>query len=152
MMDEFRGVKKMKTKESVQQLLSGIWHNQHNSQMHIEIDESGKITGYFLSGTISSQDAPTSYPLTGFTVGDVFSFCVAFSNHGTITTWIGQVLNKEEEAFEASWQMVVDAHQNKDQSWKSTWSGQDRFVRGPRESENCPSPDDASHPLYCSII
>lgn len=152
MIEKFLGVKKMKTKESVQKLLSGIWHNQHNSQMHLEIDESGKITGYFLSGTISSEEASNSYPLTGFTVGAVFSFCVAFSNHGTVTTWIGQVVDNEEETFDASWQMVVDAHQNKEHSWKSTWSGQDKFFRGPRELHICPSPDDASHPLYCSII
>lgn len=152
MMVEFLGVKNMKTKEQVQKLLSGVWHNQHNSQMHIEVDESGKIAGCFLSGVISQEDTATYYPLTGFALGDVFAFSVAFSNHGTITTWIGQVVDEEGASFEASWQMVVDANQDKEKSWKSKWSGQDRFVRGPRELETCPSPKDASHPLYCSII
>lgn len=142
----------MKTKEEVQKLLSGIWHNQHNSQMHIEVDESGKITGCFTSGVISREDSTTTYPLTGFAVGDVFSFSVAFSNHKTITTWIGQFVDNEENSFEASWQMVADAQQKKSQSWKSTWTGRDVFQKGERKSETCPGPKEASHPMYCSLV
>ncbi len=142
----------MKTKEQAQKLLTGIWHNQHNSQMRIEVDETGKITGCFMSGVNSQEDADATYPITGFAVGDVFSFSVAFSNHGTITTWIGQFVEDGANSFEASWQMVADAQQKKAQSWKSTWTGHDKFERGERSSNNCPGPKEASHPFYCSIV
>ncbi|HIA51527.1 MAG TPA: hypothetical protein EYN91_05490 [Candidatus Melainabacteria bacterium] len=135
---------------TIKETLAGVWHNQHNSQIHLEIDESGKIAGYFLNGINSPGGRSESYPLTGFARGDVFSFCVDFSKHGCMTTWVGQIV--EERRFQAMWQMISDVHQNKDLCWKSTWIGQDTFEFGPRESEICDQPCSASYPLYCSLI
>lgn len=142
----------MKTRAKIQTILSGIWHNQHNSQMHLEIDESGKIAGYFISGVNAAGDPSDTYPLIGFARGDVFAFCVDFSNHGSMTTWIGQIIDPEKKNFQAMWQMVVDVNQDKKASWKSTWTGQDTFELGPRPSEVCLRPSDASHPTYCSLV
>lgn len=142
----------MKTKEPIQTVLAGVWHNQHNSQMHLEIDESGKIAGYFISGVHTAGDPSESYPLTGFARGDVFAFCVDFANHGTMTTWVGQITDPEKRHFQAMWQMVADVNQDKQNSWKSVWTGQDTFDIGPRQSEVCLRPADASHPTYCSLI
>ncbi len=142
----------MKIKEPIQSVLAGIWHNQHNSQMQIEVDESGKITGYFITGVSTTGDKSDKYPLVGFARGDVFAFCVDFTIHSSMTTWVGQIIDPEKKHFQAMWQMVADVNQDKKRTWKSTWFGQDTFDAGPRETEVCPRPGEASHPLYCSII
>jgi hypothetical protein len=142
----------MKTKEPIQKVLSGVWHNQHNSQMHLEVDDGGKIAGYFITGVNTAGDPSDTYPLTGFARGDVFAFCVDFSNHGTMTSWVGQITDPEKRNFHAMWQMVADVNQDKKNSWKSIWTGQDTFELGPRASEVCLRPADASHPTYCSLI
>lgn len=142
----------MKTKEPIQKVLAGVWHNQHNSQMHLEIDEAGKIAGSFISGVNAAGDSSDTYPLIGFARGDVFAFCVDFFNHGTMTTWVGQIIDPEKRTFQTMWQMVADVNQDKKSSWKSIWTGQDIFEIGPRESEVCLHPADASHPTYCSLI
>lgn len=85
----------MKTQIRVQSTLVGVWHNQHNSEMHLEIDESGKIVGSFINGVSSREQESESFPLTGFARGDVFSFCVDFSKYGCMTTWVGQIVDEE---------------------------------------------------------
>ncbi|MBA3859482.1 MAG: hypothetical protein C0507_21470 [Cyanobacteria bacterium PR.3.49] len=145
-------MKMMKIKNPIERVLTGVWHNQHNSQMQLEIDEAGKIAGYFISGVNTAGDPSDTYPLVGFARGDVFAFCVDFSNHGTMTTWVGQIIDPEQRNFQAMWQMVADVNQDKKSAWKSIWTGQDTFESGPRKSEVCARPKDASHPTYCSLV
>ena len=118
----------------------------------LEVDESAKIAGYFLNGVNSPDEHSETYPLTGFARKDVFAFCVDFSRHGCMTTWVGQILDADSKSFSAMWQMIADVNQEKELSWKSTWVGQDCFETGPRESEVCEQPSRASHPIYCSLV
>lgn len=142
----------MKTEAPIQAVLSGTWHNQHNSEILMEVDGSGKITGYFKNSTTSAADQSEAFPLTGFASGDVFSFCVDFSKYGCMTAWVGQVLDPKDKSFEAMWQMVADAHHKPDLAWKSIWVGQDSFSSGPRGSYVCAGKGPRSHPLYKGII
>lgn len=138
--------------EPIQALLSGIWHNQHNSEMRLEVDESGKIAGCFTNGISSNNHQSESFALTGFAKDDIFVFCVDFSKYGCMTTWIGQIIEPERKEFRAMWQMIGDAHGRKDLDWHSIWIGQDEFTAGPRKSELSQSRTPTSHPMYNSII
>jgi len=146
----------MKTKmiadRRIQTLLSGIWHNQHNSEMRLEVDETGKIVGVFENGIQALGERAEIFPLTGFARDDIFAFCVDFSKYGSMTTWIGQIVDSESKSFRAMWHMVADAHEDKRLDWKSIWTGQDEFIAGPRKSELSNHPGPQSHPMYCSII
>lgn len=143
----------MKTKQrAAQSVLTGVWHNQHNSEIHLEVDESGKVSGQFITGIRCPGDSCETFPLTGFANGDVFAFCVDFSQYGSMTTWVGQIVAPESKTFQAAWQMIVDVYQQKDMEWKSTWVGQDEFQAGGRKSEVSTVKRVASHPKYCSII
>jgi hypothetical protein len=146
----------MKTKitaeRETQALLSGVWHNQHNSEMRLEIDETGKIAGAFMNGVDALGDCSETFPLTGFAKDDIFAFCVDFSKYGCMTTWIGQIVDSESKSFRAMWHMVADAHQDKRLDWKSIWTGQDEFSAGPRKSELSNQPGPKSHPMFCGII
>ena len=142
----------MKTAESPQVTLAGIWHNQHNSQMHLEIDDTGKIAGYFLSGVNTVEEPSQTYPLTGFARGNVLAFCVDFGSHGCMTTWIGQLVDPQTKHFQAMWQMVAAVNEDKEKEWKSFWTGQDVFDSGPRTCDVTPQPSEASHPMYCSLV
>lgn len=140
------------TKTSIQTILSGVWHNQHNSEMHLEVDESGKIVGCFINGINRIDDRSESFPLSGFARGDVFSFVVDFSRYGCMTSWVGQIVDPGNKTFTASWQMITDAHRQKEWCWKSIFVGQDTFASGPRESAVSNQRAQASHPSYCSVI
>ena len=142
----------MTTLTSPTKILAGVWHNQHNSEMHLEIDETGKIVGSFVNGISKGGGRSETFPLTGFARTDVFSFCVDFSRYGCMTAWVGQIVDPANKRFVASWQMIVDANQNKELIWKSTWIGQDTFESGPRKCEVSNERSPASHPLFCGII
>ncbi|HEY9784105.1 MAG TPA: avidin/streptavidin family protein [Candidatus Obscuribacterales bacterium] len=142
----------MKTKLPVKPLLKGVWHNQHNSEIQLEIDQTGKISGSFITGVMTQGHRSETFPLTGFAGGDVFAFCVDFSKHGCMTTWVGQIIDPASKRFHANWQMIADVYQKEDLEWKSTWVGQDVFDAGPRETEVSNHKAPASHPMYSSII
>jgi hypothetical protein len=142
----------MKTDTSIQTTLAGFWHNQHNSELFVEIDENGKIAGYFKTGTSRSEDESELFALTGFAKGDVFAFCVDFSKYGCMTSWVGQIMEPGDKSFQAMWQMVADSHHDEELSWKSTWIGQDCFTFGPRGSYVSRSKGPRSHPRYCGIV
>jgi hypothetical protein len=143
---------RMKTKVPARSVLAGIWHNQHNSQMHLEIDESGKIAGSFINGISATGGRSETFPVTGFAREDVFAFCVDFSKYGCMTTWVGQVLDPDTKRFQAMWQMIADVHRHEELAWKSIWIGQDVFEVGARETEISTATTPASHPLHCTII
>jgi hypothetical protein len=143
----------MKVKTPIQAVLTGTWHNQHNSEMYLEVDDSGKIIGSFKTGVSVGNDRSESFPLTGFAKDDVFSFCVDFSIYGSMTTWVGQIVDPANNRFEAMWQMIADAHQDKKHTWKSTWIGHDVFETGAADAEfDNSQKKQASHPMYSGLI
>ncbi len=69
----------MTAEPGIQTLLSGVWHNQHNSELRLEIDQSGKLSGLFMPGVEAQGSDLETFPVIGFAKDGIFSFCVDFS-------------------------------------------------------------------------
>src|SRR5207247_2502960 len=77
--------------------LSGTWYNQHGSELRVQVDPEGKISGTFRSG-VGFPDAEEEFPIAGFAEGDLFGFTVSFGKYDSVTSWTGHsgVENGEE--------------------------------------------------------
>ena len=144
-------VTRLGTKTAYTRTLCGTWHNQHNSEIHLEIDKSGKVTGFFR--TALTAEGLQEFPLTGFAVDDVIGFCVRFQNHACVTCWSGHLAavpgDGATEALHTLWHMTVEVGKTEEEKlWKSTIAGSDTFVRGPRKSMVAGPKTPASHPLW----
>jgi hypothetical protein len=142
----------MKMNTPIDEILTGVWHNQHNSELHLTVESSGRIVGCFINGVMVDGGRSESFPLTGFAKGDVFAFCADLSKYGCMTSWVGQIVDPASKRFHAMWQMVADAQQKSDLAWKSTWVGEDAFEAGPRQSEICKQELSELHPKYCALV
>lgn len=137
-------------RRSTELSFAGVWHNQHNSEMEIKIGADGLISGSFHTGTGGNSQNSEEFPITGFVSQDVIAFCVSFTGHGCVTSWVGQ-MNRETDSrsFQALWHMAVDVgNQSKKLLWRSILSGADEFQRGPRLSSESNMASQASHPLF----
>jgi hypothetical protein len=132
---------------------TGKWHNQHNSELDIKVDQQGRVTGIFkIEGTISNATSE-EFPVCGFIANDVIGFCVAFEKHNCVTSWTGQIAKISEDQFKETvhtlWHMSVQVGKQAENSlWKSVLSGADVFERGPRSSERNTLRTTPSHPLW----
>lgn len=135
---------------------AGIWHNQHNSEMKLEVDSDGCVNGTFKTGVDGIIKEDREFPLTGFVSDDVIAFCVNFKEHCSVTAWVGQLVNADEKSetgtIQTMWHMTVEVGNMAEQVlWRSIFSGADTFIRGARSSKICPTKVQASHPLWLEI-
>jgi hypothetical protein len=113
---------------------SGKWHNEHDSEMELQVAADGRVTGKYQTG-VGSPTPSEQFDLVGFAKGDQLSFTVDFSKYGTLTAWVGQhTINKQgAEEINTMWHLsenVPDADE-KDKMWNSVTDGADFFWRGP---------------------
>lgn len=128
--------------------LAGTWHNQHGSELDLEISPDGKISGKFRSGTGLAKGA-RECDVIGFVGGDLITFCANFAEYDSLTAWAGHVVVESGETrLETQWQMSValPARGAAEQLWKGTWTGCDVFRRGAAKTERTPDRI-PSHPL-----
>ena len=124
--------------------LKGIWHNQHGSQLELEVDSDGRLHGMMIVGDGIAR--AQSYPLVGFVRGDLIGFTVDFGRNGSLTSWTGHYCAEDDRPrrIETLWHMAtLVPHPGKaDQRWKSIWSGADEFRSGapPESLEPRPQP------------
>ena len=115
----------------------GTWHNQHGSEVHIDVDAEGRLHGTMAVGDGSARTQ--SFPLSGFVRGDLIAFAVDFGRHGSVTAWTGHIVDSDGSGarIETLWHMatLVPHPQRSDERWKSVWAGADEFRRGPAASE-----------------
>jgi len=144
------------SKKKANQLYTGKWHNQHNSEIDLSADAEGQITGVFRAGSTSGQEIsmPEEFPLTGFVAGDVIAFCVQFEEFDCITAWVGhltEVPGTSERLLVTVWHMSVHVgKQGKGLIWKSIVTGADNFVSGQRQSNTSSLKSTASFPCWKS--
>lgn len=137
--------------DRAKKVLTGLWHNQHGSEIDVNVHDDGRITGCFMV-RLTDNEVGEIYTLSGFAREDLVTFCADFSKHGSMTAWVGQFTGDETQSFETMWHMVVDTYGDKEKSWKAVLSGSDRFVRGARPKTLAPAYTPASHPLYSGLI
>lgn len=137
----------MQTLARKTQRIDGIWHNQYGSEVELLQDDAGKLAGTFRIPKVSSHN--NEFPLTGFVTGNVVAFAVVFPEKESATAWSGEILS--DGSIRALWHMVLDAHSNEQNCWKSTWTGADTFERGesPKETSAKTPP---SHPFFCGLV
>jgi len=113
--------------------LNGIWHNEHGSELRLDIDAAGRVAGRFRTGVGFGKDE--SFDIVGRAESDLVSFTVSFGKAGAITAWVGHFMAAEAR-IEALWQMAVALpHRGRpEELWKGIWSGADVFLRGPAET------------------
>ena len=129
--------------------ITGTWHNQHGSEMALEVDAGGRITGSFRSG-VGFPAPEETFPITGFAAGDLVAFTVHFGGYESLTAWTGhyQIERGGVERIETLWHMTVHVPRGLERSsrWKATWSGTDVFLRRPRPAGAEEAGRHPSHP------
>lgn len=142
-----------RTRTQARELFTGLWHNQHNSELVLQVDEDGLVSGTFIPGIGAERRLCEQYRVTGFACNDVIAFSVAFEEYGSVTSWSGQLSaiteNNNAPTIQSLWHMSVDVGDQAETAlWKSMISGADNFVRGPRQSETNNLKTASSHPLW----
>lgn len=126
--------------------VSGTWHNEHGSQMTIEVDDEGRLWGSFRSGVGLAPNGER-FDVTGFASGGLIAFSVDFSRYDTVTSFAGHYLIEEgRPVIRAMWLMSSSpGSAAQGEGWKCTWTGSDTFQREPpREPRRQRIP---SHPV-----
>jgi hypothetical protein len=106
--------------------IGGTWYNELESQLLLEADSSGRLSGTLRSGV---GEGPGHYPLTGFyspvpkSNGAVLGFVVCWSNVHSLTAWTGH-FHPDEDVITATWLLA-----GKSGEWRSTNIGHDLFSR-----------------------
>lgn len=128
---------------------SGIWHNQHNSEMKLTVANNGMVTGKYQTG-VGSPKPSEEFDLIGFVSGDQIAYVVNFGKYGSLTAWVGQhTLVAGAEKVRTLWQLtenIPDADEPA-KLWSSVCSGCDTFSRGPSKGAECEKKRAPSHPL-----
>lgn len=110
--------------------LEGIWENQLGSELVLEDDGEGGLTGTYRSAAGATPDA--RYLVRGtydvMTCGPcrVLGFVVSWGEHQTITAWSGR-FDPAEDTIRASWLMTTESDEAGE--WRSTFTGHDTFRR-----------------------
>jgi hypothetical protein len=110
--------------------LTGTWHNQLGSELVIEADGAGRLTGHYTSG--AGAVAGTGYPLVGTydpnpqATMTVLGFVVDWTEVHAVTAWSGQY-HHEDRTIEATWLMATERGEGDE--WKSMFVGHDLFRR-----------------------
>lgn len=112
--------------------VSGIWHNEHGSEIELTVLEGGRVAGRFRAGTGLARGGPAS-DLVGFTSGNLIAFAVDFGDLGSLTSWTGHVVTEGGVVcIHTNWTMCVELPRNDAEDlWRGTWVGADRFDPGP---------------------
>jgi hypothetical protein len=127
--------------------LSGIWHNQHGSELEISVAADGRLSGRFRSATGLPSVADES-EVVGFVARDLVAFTVNFGNFDSLTAWTGHHVRGDDERIETLWHMcvILPVPDRSEDLWKGVWTGADVYRRGAAKAatERTHRP---SHPL-----
>ena len=109
---------------------SGTWQNELQSEMHLNVDQQGHVTGKYKTG-IGTPNPSEEVDLVGFASADLLSFTVNFGTHGSLTCWSGQhILEDGVETIKTKWLLTQNLNEvNSIQFSGNVVSGQDNFYR-----------------------
>ncbi|MGV0653541.1 avidin/streptavidin family protein [Mycolicibacterium thermoresistibile] len=110
---------------------NGTWLNELGSELHLEVDGQGRVTGTFQTAVGAPQ--PTQkFEVTGFVAGDVLAFCVNFGAYASLSSWVGQhTVEDGNEVIKAMWLLgrdIKDADEPTD-LWSAVLTGASNFRR-----------------------
>jgi hypothetical protein len=119
--------------------LAGMWHNDHGSELMLEVGKDGELSGRFRPGDGPGSDR--TFPVKGFTAGSLIAFTAGFGEVGSLASWVGHRVDDDGgPVLDTLWHLTLEqphAHRP-DERWKTIWSGADRFRPGhapPRSGE-----------------
>lgn len=123
----------------------GTWYNQHGSELELEVDGEGRVTGRFRTG-VGTPAPVEEFEVRGFCWQELVAFVVDFGRYHCLTAWVGHVVSVQgRQGLDSMWQMTVRVP-GKDEArrvWRGVWSGADLFMREPHAAERGRTP---SHP------
>ncbi|WP_431677840.1 avidin/streptavidin family protein [Kitasatospora sp. KL5] len=120
--------------------IAGDWYNEFGSHMRLTADESGGLTGTYVSSAghvagpydlTGRQDTPAR-PGHGTAVGWTVAWRNEQGDAGSVTSWSGQYLDGDDTIL-ATWLLTRSAAAS--DVWESTVVGQDVFTRRAPSSE-----------------
>jgi hypothetical protein len=129
--------------------LSRKWHNQHGSEVDVQVSEDGRVIGKFYSGTGLAKGEPCD--LVGFATESLIGFTVDFSRYESVTSWAGHfVAERDGLVIHARWTMSVASPKPNDPEL-SRKGGLDRlrlrFTEGRPSRRHETVPRRPSHPM-----
>lgn len=120
-----------------EQKYNGTWHNQFGSEMQINVDSEGRISGKYHTaiGRNEITKSDVWFDVTGVVNGDVISFVVSWGpKSGAISAWSGHYYPKGNAKGSVP-QIRTLTHTSIPVSpqdlWKRTTAGADNFEPGP---------------------
>jgi hypothetical protein len=111
-------------------LFSGRWKNQMNSDMNLIIAGSG-VTGTYTSSS-SAGGPPVTSNIIGYVVEDIIAFSVLWETSGSITSWVGQLIEDAgQPKLRTLWNLMTNVLDKEEPQklWMSTFTGADEFHR-----------------------
>ncbi len=110
---------------------SGVWRNELNSEMTIDVDEKGAVTGSYCPGATNNL-SENRHPLVGFANGDLICFTVDFEHLHMVCSWTGHVIQEHNiDVIKTHWNLVknLDREEFSMETWGATHNGSNSFKR-----------------------
>lgn len=120
------------TKKSAERMpVAGTWYNQHGSELRLDVDANGRLSGRFRSRSgLAREGEPCR--VTGYFADGLIVFAVDFGRFDSLASWTGHVVTEGgEPRIRACWHMTVGVpmvHPERE-LWRATWTGEDEFRR-----------------------
>ena len=114
------------------------WVNDRGSVVHLSPSD-GLLTGFYQTN-VGQPNISQRFPLTGFIQGDLITFSVNFTGHGSMTTWAGQLSEDSDGPFlRTLWHLTRDIEDEMEDAdlWRSITAGASNF----RPLSNPPLPN-----------
>lgn len=110
---------------------NGTWRNELGSEMHLDVDADGVVSGKFRTG-VGEPQAGEEFDLSGYASGDLLSFAVNFGRYDSLASWSGQhTIDSGTEIIKMMWLLarnVADADEPTDM-WAAVLTGSNNFRR-----------------------
>ena len=111
--------------------LTGKWKNQLDAVMTLLMDTDGKLKGNYRTAVGRSSDIE-EFELIGIVTGDLVTFIVNFGKYGSLTSWVGQVIEDNgKETIKTIWHLTrnVEDSEEEDEIGGSVLTGRENFER-----------------------
>jgi len=135
--------------------VSGLWYNEHGSELYLQQSRHGHLTGEFRTAVeVECGSAGRNYSTVhGTIVGQLFSFHVHWDTKKSVTTWVGQCHESCDHGFlpigaepmlHSTWVLTSETNDCND-AWNQNRIGQNVFARrqlkkGPRKLDGTNGP------------
>lgn len=103
------------------------WINEHQSELTLNFESNGKLSGTFTNHAKSACDNYQPHPVTGSWDESVVSFVVDFPTCHSQTAWNGH-LSPNKNSIDSIWILSYMNSSNPD-AWNTNLIGHDKFNR-----------------------